>query len=504
MSNVQPDSNPVTDSDAVTEGDNVVAFPSRTTLAQRLSADCVHVPVTAGGAIDVDHARENGLMAQADPEAPAYPCVPGMLVNGFQRFLPDAPAMVSVIALPDGRAVQWRGEDCPEAVALVTDAIRSGATLRNIRPAGRPFAEVMALVRKAQPEPEAPASRFQITWFDQIAETDPKETFIKGVLGEGELTTVSGLPGSGKSVILTDMACHVAAGMEWHGRRVRQGLVVYIAAERKKLTERRMLAFRKKQGLEGSEPLAVLGGRLDFTSSLKDARELTAAIRGAEQQCGEKCVWIIIDTLTRTFGPGDQNASKDMGRFIQSCDVLLETGAHVTVVHHTAWSGDRGKGAIDLDGAVDSSFMVKKDGASYVLICDGANDGEEGVICRFRMEGVQVGVDEDGEPTMAPVVVPTADLAEILVANANKGQTAKALQIVTESSRQGVKLTEDEWRSAFYFAYPEKKPSTLKMAFWRARKVLLEAGTVHVFEGQYWVSDNVTNVTCDANVPCNV
>jgi hypothetical protein len=252
----------------------------------------------------------------------------------------------------------------------------------------------------------AQSGRFDLTWFAEIDTTQVKRTFVKGVLGEGEFTLNSGLPGSGKSAIMTDIACHVAAGMDWHGRRVRQGFVVYIAAERKKLTERRMAAFRKRHGV-GDIPLLVLGGFIDMTSANVDTRAIITTIAEAERRCGQKCIWVIIDTLTRVFGPGDQNASKDMGRFVANCDLMLkQTGAHVTVIHHTGWSGERGKGAIDLDGAVDVSFMVKKKGSGlFVLELDGANDAEDGVVTTFRMESVTVGVDEDGEPTTAPVVV---------------------------------------------------------------------------------------------------
>ena len=44
---------------------------------------------------------------------------------------------------------------------------------------------------------------------------------------------------------------------------------------------------------------------------------------------------IVLDTLARTFGDGDEKAARDMGGFVASVDRLrAETGAHVAVVHH--------------------------------------------------------------------------------------------------------------------------------------------------------------------------
>src|SRR5690606_17311285 len=153
---------------------------------------------------------------------------------------------------------------------------------------------------------------------------------------------------------------HIASNKEWHGRRIKQGLVVYVAAERKKLTERRMMAFRKHHGVQ-DVPLLVVGGRLDLTKDLNDANALVALVKEAEIATEQECVRIRVDTLTRVFGAADQNTATDMTRFVQSCDqILAETKSHVLVIHHTAWAGERMKGAIDLDGAVDATFMVKK------------------------------------------------------------------------------------------------------------------------------------------------
>ncbi|NTG85847.1 AAA family ATPase [Agrobacterium rhizogenes] len=353
-----------------------------------------------------------------------------------------------------------------------------------------------------QPQPKK-RERFELTWFDEIEEGKPKETILKGWLGVGEFTTISGLPGTGKSVIVTDIACHIAAGMDWHGKKVRQGLVVYVAAERKKLTERRMMAFRQHHDVH-DVPLLVVGGRLDFTKDLKDARDLIAAIREAETITGLPCVWVIIDTLTRVFGGGDQNASKDMTRFVQSCDeILTETKAHVTAIHHSAWSGERGKGAIDLDGAVDASFMVKKDGAKHRLVCDGTNDGEDGDVLAFTMKSVQIGVDEDGEPTTAPVVVPSE--AEKPPSSGTlkgfKGDVLAALRKAID--KNGIEpegdafpddifvVDEQTWRTEFYASRDTSTTGaaeTARKQFQRAPRALIDDGHVNNIGIWYWAA----------------
>jgi AAA domain len=163
--------------------------------------------------------------------------------------------------------------------------------------------------------------RFQITWFDDVDQSAAKEEILQGVLGAGEFSLFVAKPGTAKSVLVGDIGCHVAAGMDWHGRKVKQGLVVFYAAERKRLTERRVAAWRKKHDVTNI-PFVVVGGKLDMTTGLIDAKTLAATIKGLEEKSGHKCVLIILDTVTRTFGPGDQHQSRDMQRYVQSVDEL--------------------------------------------------------------------------------------------------------------------------------------------------------------------------------------
>jgi hypothetical protein len=343
-----------------------------------------------------------------------------------------------------------------------------------------------------------PKPRFNITWFDDIEEGKPKMWTIKGVLGEGEMTTVSGLPGTGKSVITGDGCFHVAAGMEWFGRRVMQGMVAYVAAERRALTERRMLALRKHYGIH-DVPLVVISGRLDMTSSLVDAKALAEAITLASKDCGQRCVWIVLDTLTRVFGPGDQNASKDMSKFIAACDELIRlTGAHLTIVHHTAWSGERGKGAIDLDGAVDASFLVSKNAGTYTLKCDGANDGEEGAIATFTLQSVEIARDEEGEATTAPVVLPGESVATKLAAKGHAKQILEALHsaiaedgIVPDGadfSSEARVVTERQWRAAYYESDAGTATGTLQKRFVRAKADLIAKAQVQQVGQWFWTT----------------
>src|SRR3954447_21535012 len=93
--------------------------------------------------------------------------------------------------------------------------------------------------------------------YSELADGDNKLWLVHGMLGQGEASAVYGQPGCGKSVLIEDLALHIAAGRDWHGKSVQRGAVVYFALERKKLVERRARAFRKKHGLDDL-PFAIV------------------------------------------------------------------------------------------------------------------------------------------------------------------------------------------------------------------------------------------------------
>jgi hypothetical protein len=199
-----------------------------------------------------------------------------------------------------------------------------------------------------------------------------------------------------------------------------------------------------------------------------------------------------------------------MQRYVQSVDELTRaTGAHIAAIHHSPWSDDRGKGAIDLDGAIDVSFVVNVKGSGlakvFTLACTGANDGEEGPVTSFRLESVTLGTDADGKPTTAPVVV-QADVVTNDGSNL-KGNTAKALDSLERAIDEhgecppdgsvgfpdGVAtVTRDQWRDQFYADVKAKEPAiadaTLRQRCTRAAGELLTAKQTAAVGERCWIA----------------
>ena len=352
--------------------------------------------------------------------------------------------------------------------------------------------------------------RFEIVRFDDVNQTLSKDYVVQGFLGAAEFSLFVAKPGTAKSVLAGDIGCHIASGMDWHGRKVKNGLVVFFAGERRDLTERRIAAWAKQHSDVTGIPFVIVSGPLDLTAGVFDAQALAKTIAELAAEYEMPCRLVILDTVTRLFGLGDQNSSKDMGRFVRSVDELTQaTGAHVAAIHHSGWAGDRGKGAIDLDGAIDVSFGIEVIGTGptkvFTLKNTGANDGSEGTITAFKLESVDLGSDADGNVTSAPVVV-QADASKQNGSNL-KGNTVKALDSLKRSIEAHgecppdgspgfeddvLTVTRDQWRDQFYADTRVKEPDiiqgTLTQRFTRAFTELMEADQIGTTGERCWIA----------------
>lgn len=248
--------------------------------------------------------------------------------------------------------------------------------------------------------------RHKFRLYGELEATATKDWLVRGLLGAGEQSAIYGKPGSGKSVLVGDLALHVAAGRNWHGHKVKQGAVLYIALERCKLVERRTIAWRHRHGLDRL-PFAIIGGVMDFRDP-QTAELIASIVREVENETRAEVVLIIVDTISRALAGGDENSPGDMGKLVRTIgEIQSKAGAHVLTVHHTPQEGSgrlRGHGA--LLGAMDTTINIEKvRNHLRTATVAKANDSEEGESLSFNLESVAIGTDEEGQDTTAPVVV---------------------------------------------------------------------------------------------------
>ena len=286
--------------------------------------------------------------------------------------------------------------------------------------------------------------KLPFTLYADLGVAQPKDWLVHNLLGAGEASAFYGKPGDGKSVLVEDMALHMAAGCMWLGRAVKQGLVVYFALERKYLVERRAIAFRDHHGRENL-PFAIVGGIWDFRDP-KTAERAVTLIRQAEDATEHKVVLVVIDTVSRALCGGDENSSKDVGGLVNATAVLQATGAHCSWVHHMPHDGDRMRGHGALLGAMDTTVHVSNNGGTRTATAVKANDFEEGERVTFALESFPIATDAVGNVTTAPIVVPTEAQPAVIDNGPKLTPNQRTMYSILHDAGQGG-LAVDEWNA---------------------------------------------------------
>lgn len=245
--------------------------------------------------------------------------------------------------------------------------------------------------------------------FLAVSEMELREPqfLIADLLEENALIEIFGEPGAGKSLLAYDMAACIATGQSFHGHTVREGAVLILAGEGHNGIKRRFSAWEKQTGrsLKGA-PLLVSQQPVQLLDQ-ESRLAMHAAIDALIAEHGKPSL-VIVDTLARNFGPGDENSNRDMSYFVAVLDeVRSQYGCSVVIVHHSGHSDSgRGRGASALKGAVDAEFGVKRDGGQRpVMFCTKMKDAPKPPDAVFDIEVVEIGWTSQGQVLNGPVLV---------------------------------------------------------------------------------------------------
>tara|TARA_A100001515_G_scaffold36745_1_gene28885 strand:+ start:16965 stop:18788 length:1824 start_codon:yes stop_codon:yes gene_type:complete len=203
-----------------------------------------------------------------------------------------------------------------------------------------------------------------------ISDIRKPEWLINDVCEKESVIAIFGQAKAGKSFITVDMAACIALGKEWHGHKAHQAPVVYLAGEGIRNISRRFLAWSKINKADIHQAPLMISSRGARLLDDKDHQLLKDTISATEDQYGDIGM-IIVDTLARNFGGGNENSTEDMNAFIERIDDLKDTfKSCISIVHHTGHnSGTRARGSSVLPAAVDAEYkVVRKDVSEEMFV----------------------------------------------------------------------------------------------------------------------------------------
>jgi hypothetical protein len=305
------------------------------------------------------------------------------------------------------------------------------------------------------------------------------------------LGLIFGDPGCGKSFLAVDIALSVASGTPFHDREVKQGSVFFIAGEGHNGLARRFAAWSKARGVSltgiplfKSEHAAQF---LDVTS----AEAVAHAVAALAIEHGSPAL-IIIDTLARNFGSGDENNTRDMSEFVVAIDNLKASfpSCSVLIVHHSGHGEkQRARGAMALKGALDTEYRVEKEGIQMKVVNTKMKDAEPPHDLFFSFETVNL--DDIAESavlqaTEAPErqtrLTPVQKLGQ-----ATYGEAAIKHAVWDKGAFRGVHV--DDWRTFFYAKHTGDNKEAKQKAFQRARLNMTDNGMMAVQDDVYLTLD---------------
>jgi hypothetical protein len=319
---------------------------------------------------------------------------------------------------------------------------------------------------------------------------------IDGLLETETLGLLFGDPGCGKSFLAVDIALAIATGTPFYNRGIQQGAVFYIAGEGFNGLTRRFEAWAKHKRVDIADaPLFVSNRPAQFLDAAS-AAEVTEAVRELASKHGDP-VLIVVDTVARNFGAGDENSTSEMGKFIAAIDTVKAefSGSSIMLVHHTGHSEkQRARGSIALKGALDTEYRLDKVGDVITLTNTKMKDAEPPAAIAFNLESVDL-----GDQVTSAVLVETEPQKKV---KRLSGDQRLAVDAYTEAAGEewdgegdfnGLGL--EPWREVFYSWHTGDTQGAKQKAFRRARNALVDLGRMTAENDIYHLTDSA-DVLC--------
>jgi hypothetical protein len=330
--------------------------------------------------------------------------------------------------------------------------------------------------RDAEPKRGSSKPHIKFLTVDELLQQPPIEPLIEDVLVKDSLATLSSTFGKGKTFLAIDMVCSIATGEKWFGRKVAEGLVLYVAAEGSRGFRQRILARAGSRLHDRNNPMRRRLRVLPHAVNFMIPAEFEALLEEVRSM-SERPVLIVLDTLARSMVGGEENSARDMGIFVDGCERLREaTGATVLVIHHFGKNGEGERGSSALGGAADTMLEIAEENGALKLSCKKQKDGLEFEPVYFRLVPTTVEVRADGRAVtscvVAPIDKPETPKLERGPENQEEDASSKIVRALRECGSEGM-------------TGPQIKAATgiVKGTFYDHLKDLIERNVVEIVPG---------------------
>jgi len=358
---------------------------------------------------------------------------------------------------------------------------------------GKNIGEVFTPI-EITPEFKAPSRRITLKSLAELRSAPPAKFLIAPYIIEKSFGVLFGAPASFKSFLALDWCLSLAHGVDWNGRVVQQGTVVYLALEGQSGIAARAEAWHRDMNLSESDvPFYAVTVPLSMVDEITGDSDTNLLIEAIEEDLGGvPPTLIVVDTLARSFVGKDENSATDMGLFVRNIDTIkAHFDCTVLAVHHSGKDSDKGmRGSSALRGAVDSEFEIvrRKDTQQVALHVRKQKDTEEAEELwmdareiswsdgRFGMERSSLVLDPmDGAPKKAEIISVDQQIAMDILDKMAINENA------LEKDHQGnYGIPENFWRETVCESVPNFED---RKAWYKFKSRLVNKGFINIING---------------------
>lgn len=155
--------------------------------------------------------------------------------------------------------------------------------------------------------PRPSPGKLILTGAEFVAGFTPPDYLITGIIQRGYLYSMTARTGHGKTVVTLYLAQAIARGQPVHGRKVKQGSVLYFAGENPDDIRAKYLILADSLHFSIPDtPVHFIAGTLDIAQAMADIQAGTEALRPT---------LVVVDTGPAYFRGDDANSNAQQGAF---------------------------------------------------------------------------------------------------------------------------------------------------------------------------------------------
>ena len=278
------------------------------------------------------------------------------------------------------------------------------ASVDELKQVAEKAAETVAALRLAGVQTPADFDgRFPVITAGNLTRRKPADWLIKRVLPQADIVVLFGASGSGKSFVGIDLLAAVAQGIPWRGLKTKKGRALIIAAEGGGGVGKRFEAYCRHHELNADDldvGLIIAPPNFMLKDDIAELVKAVIAAGGADV--------IMVDTYAQVTPGANENAAEDMGLALANARALGEaTGALIILVHHSGKDAHRGsRGWSGIKAAADAELeVIKHENGQREIRITKMKDGDDGLSWGFKLEIIEVGLDDDGEVITSCVAI---------------------------------------------------------------------------------------------------